>query len=51
MEKLRGSSPSQRFYKGGGGQPLRKFLLNFMAVTILANPETLDVAKKSNFHT
>ena len=34
-----------------GGLSPCKNLLNFMAVTILANPETLDVAKKGNIHT
>ena len=28
-----------------------EILLNLIAVTILANPETLDVAKKDNIHT
>ena len=48
MQELRGSSPPpQRFHKGGSAHA--KILLNFMAVTILANPETLDVAKKATF--
>ena len=42
-------SPPQRFYKGGSASTP---LLNLIAVTILANPETLDVAKKKdNIHT
>ena len=35
----------QRFYKGGSGPA--EILLNLIAVTILANPKTLDVAKKT----
>ena len=43
MGNLRGSSP-QRFYEGSLASA--EILLNLIAVTILANPETLDVAKK-----
>ena len=46
--RLRGSSPPlQRFYKGGSAPP--EIWLNLIAVSILANPETLDVAKKTTF--
>ena len=34
-----------------GGSAPAKILLNLIAVTILANPETLDVAKKDNIPT
>ena len=37
----------QRFYKGGSA--LAEILLNLIAVTILANPETLDVTEKKTF--
>ena len=39
--------PPQRFYKGGS--VLAEILLNLIAVTILANPETLDVTEKKTF--
>ena len=38
--------PPKIFHKGGSAHA--KILLNFMAVTILANPETLDVAKRQH---
>ena len=38
--------PRQRFYKGGSAPA--EILLNLIAVTILANPETLDVAREDN---
>ena len=47
--ELRGSSSPQGSYKRGSA--LAEILLNLIAVTILANPETLDVAKKENIHT
>ena len=40
--------PPQTFFKGGGSTPAG-ILLNLIAVTILANPVTLDVAKKTTF--
>ena len=40
-----GEEPSQIFYKGGSAPA--EILLNLIAVTILANPETLDVVKKT----
>ena len=46
-EGLRGSTiaqPSKRFYKGGSAPA--EILLNLIAVTIPANPEALDDAKK-----
>ena len=43
------SPPPQRLYKGSSAPA--KILLNLIAVTILANPEILDVAKKDNIHT
>ena len=39
-----GLEPPKRFYKGGSAPA--EILLNLIAVTILANPKTLDVAKK-----
>ena len=39
-----GLEPPQRCYKGGSAPA--KILLNLIAVTILANPETLDVTRK-----
>ena len=50
MGGLRGSSPSpppRRFYKGGSAPA--EILLNLIAVTILANPETLGVTEKKTF--
>ena len=44
-----GARAPQRFYKGGSAPA--EILLNLIAVTILANPETLDAAKKDNIHT
>ena len=45
-----GARASQRFYKGGSAPA--EILLNLIAVTIrLANPETLDAAKKDNIYT
>ena len=46
----------RRVWGGGGlrGSAPAEILLNsiaVIAVTILANPETLDVAKKDNIHT
>ena len=38
------SPPPQIFYKGGSAPA--EILLNLIAVTILANPKTLDVVKK-----
>ena len=46
---LRGARAPQRFYKGGSAPA--EILLNLIAVTILANPKTLDVAKKDNIYT
>ena len=40
------SSPPQRFYKGGSAPA--EILLDLIAVSILANPATLDVANKGN---
>ena len=39
-----GLEPPKRFYKGGSAPA--EILLNLIAVTILANHKTLDVAKK-----
>ena len=44
MRGLRGSSPPRDFTRGGSAPA--EILLNLIAVTILANPKTLDVAKK-----
>ena len=43
-----GSSPSEILQ---GGSAPAEMLLNLIAVTILANPETLDAAKKDNIRT
>ena len=40
-----GLEPPQRFYKGGSAPA--EILPYLIVVTILANPETLDVAKKT----
>ena len=42
-----GLEPPQRFYKGGSVPA--EILVNLIAVTILANPETLDVTEKKTF--
>ena len=42
-----GLEPPPRDFTKGGSAPA-EILLNLIAVTILANPETLDVAKKDN---
>ena len=47
---LRGSTPPPPEILQGGSAPA-EILLNLIAVTILANSETLDVAKKDNTHT
>ena len=39
-----GLEPPKRFYKGGSAPA--EIFLKLIAVTILANPKTLDVAKK-----
>ena len=44
----KGLEPPPPEISQGGLSPCKN-LLNFMAVTILANPETLDVAKKATF--
>ena len=46
---LKTQAPDQRFCKEGSGPA--EILLNLIAVTILANPETLDAAKEDNIHT
>ena len=43
-EELEPPPPPQVFYTGGSAPA--EILLNLIAVTILANPETLDVVKK-----
>ena len=43
---LRGSSPTQRFYKGGSAPA--EILLNLIAVTILANPKLLMLQKRKH---
>ena len=40
-----------RFYWGDSIIPAAELLLNLIAVTILANFETLDIAKKDSIHT
>ena len=40
-----GLVPPQRFYKGGSSPA--EILLNLIAVTKLASPESLDIAKKT----
>ena len=47
--QLKGQAPAQRFCMEGSAPA--EILLNLIAVTILANPKTLDVAKKDNIHT
>ena len=43
-----GARAPKRFYNGGSAPA--EILLNLIAVTILANPETIDAAKKDNIH-